>query len=95
MPPLRGAVLLLVVAALTACGDDSQRAPVAGGPEAAASVSTFTTRKSRVRQAIVLLYVRSGGNLGSLTAIGPAEQLDAGDVLALEPALHGRLAPGS
>ena len=67
----------------------------AGGPEAYASISTFTTRKSKGRQAIVLLYVRSGVSLGSLTAIGPAAELEPNDVLALEPALHARLASGS
>lgn len=66
-----------------------------GGPEAQASVSTFTPRGSKDRQAIVLLYVRSRGSLGSLTAIGPAADLVPDDVLALEPALHARLASGS
>lgn len=59
------------------------------GADTAAAVATFRAPKMQV--AIVLLYVRSGVALGSLTAVGPAGELDPGDVVALAPALRARL----
>ena len=59
------------------------------GADTVAWLATFSTRTTRV--AIVVLYVRSGVALGSLTAVGPAARLDPAEILALAPTVRDRL----
>lgn len=59
------------------------------GADTVAWVATFSTPKMRV--AVVVLYVRAGVALGSLTAVGPAARLDPAEILALAPTVRDRL----